>query len=73
MQMQDVVRVALNGDADKVDPAVRRTLNAMAAQQDEHNADMLKEVRGVRRMLTGLTGTVITGLILIVAQTLLKL
>lgn len=39
-----IVRNALNGDADKVDPAVRRTLYAIANEHDEQALEWDKRV-----------------------------
>ena len=73
MKMHQIVTTSLNGDANDVDPAVRRTMYAMSDELDDWRADMLDEVRGVKRLLMGLTGTVVTGLLLGVAQVLLSL
>lgn len=71
--MTQIVKVALNGDADQVDKAVRRTLYAVAAEYDEQSETFLNEVRGVKKLLLTLTGSVVTGILLIVAQILLRL
>ena len=86
-----IVRNALNGDADTVDPAVRRTLYAIANEHDEQalewdqRVDQLTshfdsatlslegDVRGVRRLLVTLTGTVVTGIIVGVVNVLIQL
>jgi len=71
--MTQIVKVALNGDADQVDKAVRRTLYAVANEYDEQSQAFLDEVRGVKKLLLTLTGSVVTGILLIVAQILLQL
>lgn len=73
MKMYRTVEVALNGDADDVQPAVRRTLYSMANELDEWQIEMLHEVRSVKRLLIGLTSTVVTGLLVAVANILLAL
>ena len=72
-KMAQIVKRSFNGDADKVDPAVHRTLYAVADEMDDWRGDMLREVKGVRKMLMGLTGSVITGILLLIGQVLLKL
>jgi len=73
MKMHQIVKTSLNGDADQVDPAVRRTLYAISDEMDDWRTEMLKEVQSVRKLLIGLTGTVVTGLVLGIAQVLLSL
>jgi len=73
VKMTQIVKVALNGDADQVDKAVRRTLYAVANEYDEQSQAFLDEVRGVKKLLLTLTGSVVTGILLIVAQILLQL
>ena len=84
MKMLRVVEVALNGDAQNVDPAVRRTLYALANEHDDRDAEIEKaieelgerfaeEVKGVKRLLLGLTGTVVSGIMVAVANILLSL
>lgn len=81
MKLSVVLINALNGDIDKVDPAVRRALVAIAQEHDEQadqwdvRIDGLEtkidgaveefkdEVKGVRRLLIGLTSTVIGGIL----------
>ena len=80
--MSLVVKNALNGDTNEVDPAVRRTLYAIANEMDEQadqwdeRIDMLShkiddavvefksDVKSVRRLLIGLTSTVIGGIVI---------
>jgi len=71
--MTQIVKVALNGDADQVDKAVRRTLYAVANEYDEQSEAFLNEVRSVKKLLLTLTGSVVTGIVLVVAQILLQL
>ena len=71
--MAQIVKRSFNGDAEKVDPAVHRTMYAIADEMDDWRDEMLNEVRGVRRLLMGLTGTVVTGLLLAIGQQLLRL
>ena len=73
MKMSRIVEVALNGDAPEVDPAVRRTLYSMANGYDEDVGEFRSEIRGVRRLLIGLLGTVVSGILLIIGDILLKL
>lgn len=73
MKMSRIVEVALNGDAPQVDPAVRRTLYSMANGYDEDVTEFRDEIRGVRRLLVGLLGTVVSGILLIIADILIKL
>lgn len=81
MRLSQVVVTSLNGDIEEVDPAVRRTLVAIASEIDEqadgwelliHSLDtkidtavdaFKDEVKSVRRLLVGLTSTVIGGVI----------
>jgi hypothetical protein len=71
--MSKIVQVALNGDAPEVDPAVRRTLYSMANEFDDTVDDFRKEVKGVRKLLIGLTGTVVTGIVMAIANILIAL
>lgn len=43
---------ALNGDSDKVDPALRRALIALAAHIDEHSEASAQEHAEIRDQLT---------------------
>lgn len=72
-KMSQIVERSFNGDAPNVDPAVRRTMYAVADEMDDWRNEMLAEVKGVRKLLIYLVGTVATGLMLAVAQILLQL
>lgn len=73
LKMAQIVKRSFNGDAESVDPAVHRTLYAVADEMDDWRTEMMREVKGVRKLLAGLTGSVVTGILLLVAQILLKL
>lgn len=93
MKLSVVVKNALNGDIERVDPAVRRALIAMATEADEQavnwdtringlaedikgaveevkvevvgvKSEVKGDVQGLRRMLVGLTTSVIAGIII---------
>lgn len=59
-----LIEVSLNGEADGVDPAVRRTLYALGDELENRHEETIREIRGVRKLLLGLTTTTI-GMILI--------
>lgn len=72
-KMAQIVKRSFNGDAGQVDPAVHRTMYAMADELDDWRTDMLKEVRGVKKAVFGLTGSVVSGILILIANILLKL
>lgn len=72
-KMAQIVKRSFNGDAAQVDPAVHRTMYAMADELDDWRTDMLKEVRGVKKAVFGLTGSVVSGILILIANILLKL
>jgi len=53
------VERALNGDADSVDPPVRRALLALADEIDDLNSTLLV----VRNLLVATAGSIITGIV----------
>ena len=71
--MSKIVEVALNGDAPEVDPAVRRTLYSMANEFDDTVGDFRSEVKGIRKLLITLVGTVVTGILIAIANVLVAL
>ena len=106
MKLTRIVEVALNGDADQVDPAVRRAFYSMSAELDEQSRDwdlriidlgikmdaaveeikvgirdefkkemdrQADEVKGVKRLLLGLTGTAVVGILTGVANLLITM
>jgi len=106
VKLTRVVEVALNGDADRVEPAVRRALYSMTAELDEQSRDwdariidlgikmdaaveeikvgirdefkkemdrQADEVKGVKRLLLGLTGTAVVGILTGVANLLITM
>ena len=106
MKLTRIVEVALNGDADKVEPAVRRAFYAMTAELDEQSRDwdgringlsakmdsavedikvsireefkhemgrQGEEVKAVKRLLLGLTGTAVVGILTGVANILISM
>lgn len=68
-----LIEVALNGEAEMVDPAVRRTLYALGDELENRHEEILDEVRGVRKLLIGLTTTTIGMLLVGVVNILLTL
>lgn len=73
MKMSRLIEVALNGDAPDVDPAVRRTLYSMANEFDDTVGDFRAEVKGIRKLLLTLVGTVVTGIVVAIANALIAL
>ena len=59
-----LIDVSLNGEADQVDPAIRRTLYALGDELENRHEEVIGEIRGVRKLLIGLTTTTI-GMILV--------
>ena len=59
-----LIEVSLNGEAEQVDPAVRRTLYALGDELENRHEETLQEIRGVRKLLISLTATTI-GMILV--------
>jgi hypothetical protein len=66
-----LIQVSLNGDADSVDPAVRRSLYALGDELDNRHVEILEEVRKSRRLLIGLTTTTIGAIVVGVVNALL--
>jgi hypothetical protein len=66
-----LIQVSLNGDADSVDPAVRRSLYALGDELDNRHIEILEEVRKSRRLLIGLTSTTIGAIVVGVVNALL--
>jgi len=72
-KMSQIVKRSFNGDAQQVDPAVHRTMYAMADELDDWRTEMLGEVRGVKRGVYALTSTVVAGILVAIANILLAL
>ena len=72
-KMAQIVKRSFNGDADAVQPAVHRTMYAMADELDDWHVEMLAEVRGVKRGVYALTSTVVAGILVAIANILLAL
>lgn len=66
-----LIQVSLNGDADTVDPAIRRSLFALGDELDNRHIEILDEVRKSRRLLIGLTTTTIGAIVVGVVNALL--
>ena len=66
-----LIEVTLNGSADAVDPAVRRTLYALGDELENRHDEALAEIRGIRRLLIGLTTTTVGMILAGVANILL--
>lgn len=63
-KLERLIDVSLNGEAQDVDPAVRRTLYALGDELENRHEEVMSEIRGVRKLLIGLTTTTI-GMILV--------